>query len=211
MKKLRHPRFVLFLAVLLVAGAAALRFTSPDVATVVAFDLAAFVFLVSVAPLWWHGTPSRIRSSAARDDGSRILLLAVTAIVVVVILVAVGLMVGTRSTLGPADLVLVVATLLLAWGFVNTVYALHYAHIYYDQSNDGADRAGLKFPETMLPAFSDFSYFSFVVGMTFQVSDVAITSPQLRRVVTVHALLAFFFNLGVLALTINVLAGVLRG
>ena len=67
----------------------------------------------------------------------------------------------------------------------------------------------MRFPETQYPEFSDFFYFSFVIGMTFQVSDVEITLPRLRRIVTVHAILAFFFNLGVVALTINVLAGVL--
>jgi len=104
---------------------------------------------------------------------------------------------------------LVVATLVLAWGFVNAVYAVHYAHIFYDRTSSGADRFGLRFPKTQYPEFSDFIYFSFVIGMTFQVSDVEITLPRLRRIVTVHAILAFFFNLGVVALTINVLAGVL--
>lgn len=209
MRRLPHPRFLLFLCVLVASSAATLPLLHAATAIVISFDLAASLFLVSVAPWWWSGTSSIMRDNAARDDGGRILLLLVSGAVAVAILLALGLIVGSRTTLGPPDLALVVLTLVLAWTFVNTVFALHYSHLYYEISAAEHGRAVLDFPGTSHPDFSDFCYFSFVIGMTFQVSDVAIASPRLRRVVTLHAVLAFFFNLGVLALTINVLAGVL--
>ena len=209
MAALPYPRFALFLAVLLVSTATVSLVIPLQNAIVLGFDLAASVFLLSTAPLWRRGTPSEMRDNAARDDAGRALRLGVSGIVLIVILVALGLMVEGRPKLGPRDLGLVVATLVLSWIFANLVYAFHYAHLYYDQANSNADHGGLRFPDTQYPEFSDFCYFSFVLGMTFQVSDVTITAPRLRKIATIHAILAFFFNLGVLALTVNVLAGVL--
>ena len=92
------------------------------------------------------------------------------------------------------------------WTFANTVYALHYAHLYYSRDDGGKDRAGLEFPgNTKEPDYRDFAYFAFTLGVALQTSDVTITSPHIRWVVTVHCVAAFIFNLGVLALTINVL------
>jgi uncharacterized membrane protein len=209
MTNLPHLRFIIFLAVLLAGIVAALPFLTLTVAVVTAFDVAAVVFLASVAPLLGTGTPAAMRASAARNDGNRVLLLAVSAVIVLVILVALGLVIEDKETLGPGHLILVIISMVLAWSLTNTLYALHYAHLYYDRTSDGTDHVGLNFPGTEFPEFSDFFYFSFVIGMTCQVSDVTITSPRLRRVVTVHGIFAFFFNLGVLALTINMLAGVL--
>ena len=92
--------------------------------------------------------------------------------------------------------------LVLAWLFSNTVYALHYAHLAY---GDAAKCNGLSFPGTDEPLYWDFVYFAFTLGMTFQTSDVTISDQSLRRVVTLHSLAAFAFNIGVLAFTINVL------
>jgi uncharacterized membrane protein len=98
---------------------------------------------------------------------------------------------------------LVITTLVLAWLFTNTIYAIHYAHLAYIQPDAGD--CGLEFPGTRQPVYWDFVYFAFTLGMTFQTSDVTITDPRIRRVVTVHCFAAFVFNIGVLAFTINVL------
>ena len=95
-------------------------------------------------------------------------------------------------------------TLLLAWLFSNVVCAFHYTHLAY-RSATTADDAGLNFPGTSKPVYWDFIYFSFTLGMTFQTSDVTISDAEIRRFVTLHALGAFVFNIGVLAFTINVL------
>jgi uncharacterized membrane protein len=89
------------------------------------------------------------------------------------------------------------------------VWAFHYAHLFYDPLTSGEDHGGLSFPGGSPPKFSDFCYFSFVIGMTFQVSDVEITSSHFRKIAMIHGMVAFFYNLGLLALTVNLIAGAL--
>jgi uncharacterized membrane protein len=120
--------------------------------------------------------------------------------------------VDARYAVTGRDILWVIATLVLAWLFVNTIFAHHYAHLYYDPPDPGsgaAERGGLSFPGTDAPDFSDFCYFAFGIGMTCQVADVTIQSRRIRRLATLHGLLAFSFNLGVMAMTINVMAGAL--
>jgi uncharacterized membrane protein len=131
------------------------------------------------------------------------MLLVLTGVVMIVLLLTVAAeTMGTRPQ--PFTKVLVIVTLLLAWLFSNSIYALHYAHIGY-----GADPKclGIDFPGDAEPIYWDFVYFAYTLGMTFQTSDVSINSPSIRRVVTMHCLAAFVFNIGVLAFTINVLGG----
>ncbi len=100
---------------------------------------------------------------------------------------------------------LATCSLLLAWLFLNTIFAVHYAHEFYGDS--GGKHSGLDFPGTKEPDYWDFIYFAFVIGMTFQVSDVQISERKIRRVALVHALIAFFFNVIVIALSVNIVAG----
>jgi uncharacterized membrane protein len=101
-----------------------------------------------------------------------------------------------------------VGTLLAIWLFANSIYALHYAHAYYTKAPDtGGDAAGLDFPGTKTPFYGDFAYFAFTLAMTFQTSDVAITSRALRHVALLHCFTAFVFNIGVIAFAINALGG----
>lgn len=215
LRRLPHPRFVAFLIVFAAVGLAGVTLAGlrPSLALVAGFDAGALVFLASTARLWHDEHIPAIRARAARDDGGRTLLLALLFASLVAALVALGLAVQHHNGRTAADLALVVGTLALAWFLVNVVYAFHYAHLYYDQTRQGdragGDRGGLDFPGEHPPVFADFCYFSFIIGMTCQVSDVQISHPVLRRAALLHGLVAFFFNLGVLALTINVLAGVL--
>jgi uncharacterized membrane protein len=105
----------------------------------------------------------------------------------------------------PFTKVLIIGTLIMAWVFSNTVYALHYAHLVYITPGTQCD--GLDFPRTPLPIYWDFVYFAFTLGMTFQTSDTGITSPRIRKIAAVHSFAAFVYNIGVLAFTINVLGG----
>jgi uncharacterized membrane protein len=100
-----------------------------------------------------------------------------------------------------------IATIVLSWSFMNCMFALHYAHEYYRHVSPEKPRAGLVFPGRTEPDYWDFLYFSFVIGMTFQVSDVQIEDRGLRRIVLFHGLLAFLFNVLVLSLTINIVGG----
>ena len=212
MKSLPHARFLMFLAVFAAGFAAFCSLMAPERALVAGFDLGVLAFAVSCLPLWRTDAATSVRARAVRDDGGRVLLLLVSAVTLGVVLLALARITIGVKTLGAGDVTAVVGTLLLAWLFVNLVYAFHYAHLYYDQTNgEGSPRdiGGLQFPGDAEPVFSDFCYFSFVIGMTCQVSDVAVAAPVLRRVVLLHGVLSFVFNLGVLAMTINVLAGIL--
>lgn len=108
-----------------------------------------------------------------------------------------------------ARLVLVGLTVVASWTLAHTTFALHYAHHYYGDGpapGPADDRGGLAFPGEELPDYWDFLYFSFVVGMTCQVSDVQVTSRAMRRLTLLHGVLSFFFNTVVLALAVNLLA-----
>jgi uncharacterized membrane protein len=111
-------------------------------------------------------------------------------------------------------ILLAIGTVICSWTLLHTIFSLHYAHLYY-RRNDGNDHDddesgdGLEFPNRKRPDFLDFTYFSFVIGMTFQVSDVQITSPAIRRLALVHGLLSFLFNTVILALAINLASGLL--
>ncbi len=170
------------------------------------FDIAAVVFLASCIPLL-HDEAGQMRTAAKRNDANRALMLGIAVVVMVVIMIAVAseLMHGGASR--PLDIVLIICTLSMSWLFTNTLYALHYAHLFYTSNADGKDSGGLNFPGTKEPDYWDFAYFSFCLGMTFQTSDTEMASRQFRRVSTFHCLAAFVFNIGVIAFTINVLGG----
>ena len=109
------------------------------------------------------------------------------------------------------EVMMAAITVVCSWFLIHTIFALHYAHAFYRQVDEGGERGGgLNFPECDEPDFLDFAYFSFVIGMTFQVSDVSITSPYIRRLSLVHAILSFLFNTVILALAINLASGLLQ-
>jgi len=104
---------------------------------------------------------------------------------------------------------LVAATLLLSWLLAHVVFTFRYAHEWYDLDEQRKTKGGLQFPADDLPDYFGFLYFSVVIGMTFQVSDVQVTSRRLRRLVLLHGLLSFLFNTVIVALTVNIAAGLL--
>lgn len=163
------------------------------------FDLGATYFLLASAHLLRIYDQETMRRHAATNDANRTMLLVITAIVSGVILFAIGLLLETE--LGWKSKALIVGTLLLAWLFANSVYALHYAHMFVTR------KGGIDFPGEKPPGYADFVYFAFTLGMTFQTSDVSISDRAIRNVVTAHCLAAFVFNLGILAFTINILGG----
>jgi uncharacterized membrane protein len=195
-------RFLLFLAAGATAVVPANRLLGTEPLTAMAaFDAGAMVFLLLCLPLLWIKDSKVIESHAAQNDANRTLLLAVTGMVMAVLLLAIA-----AETVGhppePFTRILIIATLAVAWLFSNTIYALHYAHLAY---MDEEHCSGIQFPGTKEPLYSDFVYFAFGLGMTFQTSDVQISNQHIRKIVTMHCLAAFVFNIGVLAFTINVL------
>ncbi len=204
-KSIAPWRFVLFFIVLLTAcTAGGLGMQDPWLGLMSGFDIAAALFLLTCVPVLKIRDPEVIERAAEHNDANRTELLVLTGIVMAVLLIAIAA-VTAKVEPEPWTKAIVILTLFLAWLFSNMVYALHYAHMAYMQPGKGS--AGLAFANTAQPVFWDFVYFAFTIGMTFQTSDVAITSDRIRRVVTVHSFAAFIFNIGVLAFTINVLGG----
>jgi len=205
LNRLSHPRYLLFLAVLAISVWPLFAVIGGVEAVVTAFDLAVIAFVLSCVPLWRNGSPELMRRQAKRDDAGQVLLLLLTGVISSVILAALGTLVLDNKSLVPGEIALLVVTLLACWTFANLIYAFHYARLYYS-ANDGGDHQGLDFPGGCVPDFADFVNFAFVIGMTCQTADIEITDSDLRRVSTFQGLFAFAFNLGILALTVNVLA-----
>ena len=200
------PRFLLFLALLVAGYGAGFSQLPRAQALMSGFDLAAAVFLLACIPLFRRQADD-MRQAARDNDANRVILLVLTVILSMVILVTVaGELIGPHHP-SPSEKLLIVATLALAWAFANMVYALHYAHLFYTSDDGGKDLAGLVFPgDRREPDYSDFVYFSFTLGVALQTSDVAITSPSIRRIVIGQSIAAFVYNLVVLALAVSVLA-----
>ncbi|MBB6124149.1 DUF1345 domain-containing protein [Sphingobium subterraneum] len=198
-------RYGLFLALCLSAVPIALALPWSR-AVMGGFDIAAMVFIATLWPLFGHDH-KQIRDAARRNNANREVMLLVTFIVSFVLLVAVGVELSQKQNHSAWTITLVIATLMLAWLFSNFIYAMHYAYLWYSPDTEGDDCGGVDFPGDGPPEFWDFTYFSFTLGMTFQTSDMDITSRSIRKVVTAHCLAAFVFNLGIVAFTINVLGG----
>lgn len=158
--------------------------------------------------------PVEARHYAERQDPRRWIIMLLVIAAAFVSLLALGFSFGKSAhetdTGLAVRLALAALTIIASWLLVHTVYALHYCHHFYgdDTTQEGRqDRGGLEFPGKELPDYWDFLYFSYVVGMTCQVSDVQVTSRTMRRMVLAHGVLSFFFNTFILALAVNFVAG----
>lgn len=192
------------------AAAMALLGYRPQVGVVVGWDAFCAVFL-GLAALLLGQEPSQIRARAADEDEGQavILLLVVAACAASLAAVARELSLAKELHGLARDLhvALAVATVAASWLVMQVVLALHYAHAYYIADPEtGKDTEGLAFPGKAAPGYWDFVHFSIVIGVAAQTADIAITDPHLRRLATLHSLIAFVFNTLILALTINLAA-----
>ena len=200
----RNWRFSMFLVALAIGWAIGIPKLGLVRGVLAGFDAAAALFLIACASLLILSA-DRVRAVAPASDGNRALRLALSILLAIVIFAAMTAQMTDRDALTAADKWLVAATLVLVWTFANAIFALHYAHLYYSPGKGGEDRAGLEFPGGGEPDFADFAYFAFTLGVAVQTADVAVSSARVRRVVTIHAILGFFFNIGVLSLSIGLL------
>ena len=190
------------------------RALAPLSRAIVAWDIGVALFLLASALRFALADPARMPAyAAAQEEGEWTiftLTVAGTAFSFAAIL-------GEFSAIGAHAkgatafrLALVVATLLASWLMTHLTFAYRYAHEYYAIGRDRTEiDAGLQFPGETEPDYWDFLYFSLVLGMTFQVSDVEVTSRKMRRLATVHGFLSFLFNTVILALCVNLAAGLL--
>jgi uncharacterized membrane protein len=167
---------------------------------------------------WWLAVEfdaERTRERAQAQDQSGMILFLLMLLVVLASVAAIVMMLQTAKGLSPAQrtehLVLAITALACSWLLMHTIFAFRYAHRYYQELLEpGPNGGGLEFPGQLDPDYFDFLYSAYVVGMTSQVSDVQVTSREMRRLTLVHSVTAFAFNMVVLALSINVIAGALQ-
>lgn len=196
-------------------GIAALLLLPPSISWAVrgamAWCAGGAIYLILAFRVMRHCQSDRIRSRAARQDDSGIVILALILLAIFASFAVIfGLVTEAKEASRVAKLVyvtLAAATLLISWAVMQAVFTLHYAHEHYAPHNLTRDGTGsLDFPNEPLPDYWDFLYFATSIGATSQTSDVAIKSKGLRRLVTLHAVVSFFFNTMVLATTINLVA-----
>jgi uncharacterized membrane protein len=181
---------------------------------VVSWDLAVLVYLCLA---WWliaRADAGMTRDHALGQDQSGYVIFLFVVGAACASIVAIGFVVGTIKELAfwsrAWHLALTIDALISSWLLIHTVFAFHYARRYYAiLRGERTTAPELLFPGSREPDYLDFAYYSFVIGMTSQVSDVAVTSRQMRRLTLVHGALAFFFNIAVLALSINIIASVI--
>jgi uncharacterized membrane protein len=172
----------------------------------VGWDFGIALYLALAYWMIGHADVARIRRRAAlQDEGqSAILILTVAAALASLGAIIAELGATAGASRHASQLILATVTIVLSWGFVHSMFALHYAHEYY--AENAGRGGGLTFPGDGQPDYWDFVYFSFVIGMTSQVSDVAITCRPIRRTVTAHGIVSFAFNAALVALTVNIAA-----
>lgn len=202
------------LAVALVVGCLAvvlLPFDDRLTRLLAAWNLAVWLYLLSLGWLMFRATPHEVKAIAEREDRSAPVVLAVLVLAAVLSVVAIAMeLAGTEqlSALGRVEhYLLTLITLLGSWLLLGVVFTIHYAHLYYrgDLQNRPLDFPG----ERTHPDYWDFLYFSFTIAVAAQTADVAVRSASLRRVVLAQAVLSFMFNLAILGLSINIAAGLL--
>jgi uncharacterized membrane protein len=206
-----RPQLVISGAVGVVVTAALPALTDWRLTTCVlgGWDLATVVYLALAFHMMARADVHGIRQRAARQDEGQLAILVLTVAAALASLAAIFALLGTsagpHSGRQPLHLVLAALTIVLSWAFIHTIFALHYAHEYYDEN--GGRGGGMAFPGgDDAPDYWDFVYFAFVIGMTSQVSDVGVTSRRIRRTVAAHGVVSFVFNAALLALTVNIAA-----
>jgi uncharacterized membrane protein len=191
-----------------VAGIVAALLITWQAAILVGWDAAAICYLAWIWTIVGHLNPHETKRHANIEDGSRRPAEAIVLIAGVALLAAVGLVLveagqshgGTKAYLITIGIVSVV----LSWATVHTVFMLRYARSHYQNSEGGVD-----FNETDPPAYLDFAYLAFTIGMTFQVSDTNLTTKPIRRIALSHALMSYLFGAVIVALAINIVASLL--
>jgi uncharacterized membrane protein len=202
-------RVMLCLFVGLVAGGIASQLAPWQFAAPFVWDVAAAVFLIWV----WNeisrfdsdGTRAHAQQEDTSKRSARLILIAASLVSLVGVALA---LVKANHTHGVEKSMLTsvaVATVALSWASVHTVFALRYAHLYYQEPDGGID-----FKNKLAPDFYDFAYVAFTIGMTFQVSDTDVQKRVIRRTILGHAMLSYLFGTVIVAVTINVLASLIN-
>jgi uncharacterized membrane protein len=195
---------------LVYAGLAAVALGHPASRLLVAWNACALLYLALALHLAWGANTARMHRNAVHQGEGRALVLVLVVVAAVAVLLAVGSQLATLKQLpGAAKLphaALAALTVITSWLFTQTLFAINYAHDFYLARAAGRPDV-LIYPGTTEPTYADFFYFACIIGTSGQTADVAFNGSALRKVGTLHCVLAFGFNTMVLALTINIAAG----
>lgn len=209
-----HPRLLVAILFGVVLARLAPWFSPmpPLTAFLVGWNGGACLYLLLAAHMMRQSDDDKIhRHAQVQDEGRHVLLLlvvlsALVCLLAIVVELSLARSLGGVQRLGP--IALSALTIVTSWLFTQTMFALHYAHSYF-LARHRRQPPGLDFPGQETPNYSDFFYFSVVIGTSAQTADVALSSRAMRRIGTLHCLLSFAFNTTVLALMINIAAGLM--
>jgi uncharacterized membrane protein len=211
-----RPRLFVGLLCGLVAAPLLPHRISGTTRAIVAWDIGVVVYLVLSGFLFTTERMDHMaEDAAAQEEGEWTIFWLTVAVVTVSFVAIIGEFANISKDMPPHErsqhVVLVAVTLFVSWLMTHTTFAFRYAHEFYevDDGNGAGICGGLEFPGEKQPDYLDFLYFSLVLGMTFQVSDVQITARKFRRMAIAHGLMSFMFNTIILALTVNIAASLL--
>jgi uncharacterized membrane protein len=179
---------------------------------IISWDAGAALYLLLAIIMMFKSDHNTMQARAlALDEGKFTILI----VVVLAVIFALGSIVAElanvkdlESSLRYSHVILAVLTILISWFFTHTMFALHYAHEYYGTSSRGKP-SGLIFPGNDKPDYADFIYFSYIIGTSAQTAGIGFSNKLMRRIGLAHCVLAFFFNTSLLALTINIVSGLI--
>jgi uncharacterized membrane protein len=180
------------------------------------WDAGMITFLAATWALMVRAKTKTMRHNAQSQDEGRLVILSIVTTAACASIFAIAFILketkGKDTSILITHLILAVVTIIGSWLLVHTIFAMHYAHEYYQDHKTQSEckAGGLDFPQDIEPDYWDFLYFSFVIGMTSQVSDVQITSRSMRRLSLLHSVLSFFFNTAIVAMSINIIAGLIQ-
>lgn len=210
-----RPRLIAGAASGLIAFPLLAPFLAAETSGILAWDIGVGVFLAASFWLFWTATAADIPATAkAQEEGEWSLFALALGGVIASFVAILRVFSGIAKLPAPQWALavgLVVVTLLFSWALTHIAFCFRYAHEYYSTSPGRTEiDGGLSFPGDHPPDYFDFLYFSVVIGMTFQVSDVSITSHKMRRLALVHGFLGFLFNTIIIALTVNIASGLVQ-
>lgn len=180
------------------------------------WDVFCLCLLVLTWITFYRTEPKQIRHQASQQDDSRVVIFFLVLLATAISMLAVIQILTSKGESGAdkaLELPTAIACMFLSWCIVHTIFTTRYAHLYYADHRTRKDTpaGGLDFPGEDHPDFVDFAYYSFTLGMTFQVSDVSISSRKIRRLALWHGLISFGYNATIIALTVNIVAGMTQG
>jgi uncharacterized membrane protein len=212
-----HYRILFSLALTIIVFFLVRRSLGPNTVFLISWICFSFSSLVLTWITIFTSHPSEVRQIARIQDPSRTLIflfVIFSAFISLFAIIALQREVPNPKKVLDSQLILSVASVMLSWLLIHTLFTLRYAHIYYSCKSMEKDMqkehvGGLDFPSENEPDYLDFAYFSFVIGMTFQVSDVEISSRNIRRIALLHGMLSFVYNTVIVAFSINIISGVM--